>query len=71
MMNSELSNITPVGRKWWAYSKKNKKFDAYGYTKAGGDYHRDAAEAMEILAKHLNEAIPTDIELVELGCDDR
>ena len=66
MMN-DLSSYCAVGQKWWAYSKKNIKFDVYGHTKAGGDFHKDTIEAIEILSKHLNEAIPTDIELVLLG----
>lgn len=64
-----LSNICPTGRRWWVFSKKNKHFDALGYTKAGCDYQKDATEAMEILAKHLSESIPTDVELVMLGTD--
>jgi hypothetical protein len=67
--HSKLSTICPTGRKWWIYSRKDNHFDAYGYTKAGGDYEKDANEAMEILSKHLNKAIPTDIELILLGTD--
>jgi hypothetical protein len=68
---TDFSSYCAMGQKWWAYSKRNKKFDAYGYTKVGGDYRVDATEAMEILAKHLNEAIPTDVELTLLAQDDR
>lgn len=61
--------ITTIGKHWWAYSKRQKEFDAIGYTKPGGDYMKDAMGAMEMLSKHLRRPIPADVHLVMLGTE--
>ena len=61
--------ITAIGKHWWAHSKRNKKFDAVGYTKAGGNYTGEAIEAMKVISRFIKEPIPTDIQLDILGSD--
>ena len=56
-----------IEKRWWAYSKRNAAFEIMGYTKKGGDFHDDAAKAMETLSKHLKEPIPSDVELCLLA----
>lgn len=61
--------ITSIGKHWWAYSKRNKKFDAVGYTKPGGNHTEDAIEAMKVISRYVKEPIPMDIRLDIIGSD--
>lgn len=60
-------NQSNIGKRWWAFSKINKNFDAYGYTEPNGDYKEDAVKAMEVLSKHFSEPIPNDVQLSLIG----
>lgn len=53
-----------VEKRWWAYSKRNKRFQIVGYSTKNNDFRDDAAKALELLSKHIGEPIPSDIELI-------
>jgi hypothetical protein len=63
MTNNAEVKEEEIFSEWWAYSKHDGRFDIYGYSTEGGDHRDDALQAMEVLAKHLGEPIPSDIEL--------
>jgi len=62
-----MNNQSNIGKRWRAYSKRNKNFDVSGYTEPGDDYKEDAIKAMELLSKHFREPIPDDVELALMG----
>lgn len=58
-----------IGKKWWAWSMTDPKFDIRGYSPGGQDYELDAIKAIDTLAKHLGKPIPADVEWTVLSTD--